>query len=233
MYQNVNREQIEIITKEVTSILQNEQSGHGMDHIHRVLNLSLKFAQKEQADTSLVTIIALLHDVDDHKLVGEKQALTAKNSRFILEKANIDFRNRELIIKEIQSIGYSHALKGIRPTTLEGQIVSDADMCDALGAHGILRTYAYGQKNNRPFFDNQIFPTEIKEREDYVQSKTTSICHFFEKLLKLKKLMLTQVGKETSKARHQLMIEFLYQYFDEEDNDEWKKYLDHYLLNSN
>lgn len=45
-----------------------------MDHIDRVLNLSLRFAKKEKANIEIVTLIALLHDVDDYKLFGMESA---------------------------------------------------------------------------------------------------------------------------------------------------------------
>lgn len=37
-------------------------------------------------------------------------------------------------------------LKGFFPTSLEEKIVSDADMCDALGSNEILRVYTYNIK---------------------------------------------------------------------------------------
>ena len=56
---------IEEVTKQVSELLKNDNSGHGMDHIRRVVNLSLKLTEKEKADRELVALIALLHDVDD------------------------------------------------------------------------------------------------------------------------------------------------------------------------
>lgn len=64
-------EDIDIIDKvkeQVSNLLGNDNSGHGMDHIKRVLNLSLRFAEDENAAKKIVSLIALLHDVDDHKL---------------------------------------------------------------------------------------------------------------------------------------------------------------------
>ena len=47
-----------------------------------------------------------------------------------------------------------------------------------------------------------------------------------EKLLKLKDLMMTKSGYEEAIKRHQVIVDFLYQFFEEEDVPEWKEYLD-------
>ena len=57
----------------------------------------------------------------------------------------------------------------------------------------------------------------------------TSVCHIFEKILRLKDLMLTDSGKEESKNRHQIIVDFLYHLFDEENVPEWTEYLNNYL----
>lgn len=51
----------------------------------------------------------------------------------------------------------------------------------------------------------------------------------FEKLLKLKDLMLTDSGKKEAAERHHIMIEFLCHFFEEEHVPEWMDYLHHYL----
>lgn len=61
---------IDEIKKQVYNLLNNDDSGHGYDHVERVLNLALKFSQQENANVSIVTLISLLHDVDDYKLFG-------------------------------------------------------------------------------------------------------------------------------------------------------------------
>ena len=106
-------------------------------------------------------------------------------------------------------------------------------MCDALGVNGILRVYTYSMKNGKPFFDKNIFPTESMTAQQYM-SKTadSSVCHIFEKILKLQNLMLTNSGKEESKKRHQIIVDILYHLFDEEDTPEWTKYLNEYLKNN-
>ena len=51
----------------------------------------------------------------------------------------------------------------------------------------------------------------------------------FEKLLNLKNLMLTNSGKKEAIERHNIMVSFLYHFFEEENVPEWKNYLENYL----
>ena len=46
----------------------NEGSGHDWWHIHRVRNLALFLAEKENGDKFLIEMAALLHDLDDWKI---------------------------------------------------------------------------------------------------------------------------------------------------------------------
>lgn len=224
---------IEEVKKQVYNLLDKDNSGHGMDHINRVLNLSLKFAEIENANKDIVSLIALLHDVDDYKLFGTINAENLTNAKRIMSNCNIDKEIQNQVCLELNNIGYSKRLKGCCPITIEGKIVSDADMCDALGVNGILRVYTYSMKNSKPFFDKNIFPTESMTAQQYM-SKTadSSVCHIFEKILKLQNLMLTNSGKEESKKRHQIIVDILYHLFDEEDTPEWTKYLNEYLKNN-
>ena len=221
---------IEEVKKEVEKLLNNDNSGHGIDHINRVLNLSLKFNLNEKANEDIISLIALLHDVDDYKLFGIENSKNLTNAKNIMNKFKIDKNIQNIVCNEINNIGYSKRLKGCIPNTIEGKIVSDADMCDAIGTHGILRTYQYNLSKNRPFFDKDIYPIEDINEEKYKQDKkTTCICHFFEKILKLKDLMLTESGKKEALKRHKITVDFLYNFFEEEDTKEWSNYLTKYL----
>lgn len=221
---------IEKVKKQVSELLDKDNSGHGMDHINRVLELSLKFAEKENANKDIVSLIALLHDVDDYKLFGIDNAENLTNAKKIMEDCNVDKNTQEQVCLALNNIGYSKRLKGCCPTTLEGKIVSDADMCDALGANGILRVYTYSLKNGKPFFNKDIFPIEDISAEKYTRRcADSSVCHIFEKILKLKNLMLTKSGKKEAKSRHQIIVDFLYHLFDEENVPEWTRYLNEYL----
>ncbi|MDE5804570.1 MAG: HD domain-containing protein [Lachnospiraceae bacterium] len=221
---------IEEVRKQVCKLLDKDNSGHGMEHVDRVLRLSLKFAERENADKNAVAFIALLHDVDDYKLFGTESADNLTNAKNILEQCSITDTMKEQVLDAIKTIGYSKRLKGIRPITLEGMIVSDADMCDSIGATGILRSYQYNLAHGNVFFDKNIYPALNMSAADYMAKKAgTVVTHMFEKLLKLKDLMLTDSGKKEAIERHHIMIDFLYHFFEEENVPEWIDYLDHYL----
>ena len=221
---------IQEIRRQVFELLNNDNSGHNMDHIDRVLTLSLKFAEQECANKEVVSLIALLHDVDDYKLFGIENAENLTNAKRIMNNCNIDLEIQNLVLSSLKCIGYSKLLKGLRPQTLEGMIVSDADMCDALGANGIIRVYTYSMKNKKPFFDKNIFPIENMTADKYTSKcADSSVCHLFEKILKLKNLMLTVSGKKEAESRHQIIVDFLYHLFEEENAPEWTEYLDNYL----
>lgn len=226
-------DKIKEVRKEVDQLLHSDDSGHSMDHIDRVLNLSLKFAKKENANCDVVALIALLHDVDDYKLFGEHNANNLTNAKKIMANLNISYKIQEQVLSSLKCIGYSKSLRGIRPTTIEGEVVSDADMCDALGVNGILRTYKYSIKKGKPFFDRNIFPMEDMTASKYKEKSTdSSVCHIFEKILKLKNLMMTESGREEASERHKIVIDVLYHLFDEEDAPEWRKYLDNFIKKS-
>ena len=211
-------------------MLENDKSGHGMDHINRVLNLSLRFALEENANLEVVSLIALLHDVDDHKLFGVDSA--NRNARAIMNQCDINFEIQQKVCSALRCIGYSKRLKGLVPSTIEGMVVSDADMCDALGANGILRVYTYTLRSGDTFFDKNIFPKEEVNYKEYIQKNAnTGICHMFEKILRLRGMMLTESGKMEAEIREKIVIDFLYHLFREENAIEWKNYLDQYLDN--
>ena len=221
---------IDVIRSEVTKLLGKDNSGHGIDHINRVIVTSTEFAKKENANLELTLAIALLHDVDDYKLIGIDNAKNYTNTKMILSKTNFTDKEKNLIINGVKTIGFSKRLEGLTPSSTEAKIVSDADMLEAMGVIGILRTYQYSIINNRPLFDENIYPNLDMDAKTYKSKQSaTVINHIFEKLLRLKDLMLTESGRKEAIKRHEFMIEFLREYFDEINNNEWNEYLTKYL----
>ena len=216
--------------KLVYELLKNDNSGHGIEHIERVYDLAMKFAESENCDKTIVALGLLLHDVDDYKIFGMQSQLNLTNTRTILDKIGASDQLKNIILDMVSKIGFSKWLKGNRPTTIEGMIVSDADMCDAIGANGILRANLFSYLHGENFFDKNIFPQKQLDPNEYTKkNKTTTVNHFFEKILRLKNLMMTKAGKEEALARHNLVVTFLRQFFEEEKAYDWIVYLDEYL----
>lgn len=226
-------ENIKIITNEVSNLLSIDDSGHGMDHVNRVCRIALSISE-EDINKEIVLAIALLHDVDDYKLFGLVSSEKLTNARMILSKTNFTEEEKKLIIDSIKTIGFSKRISGITPTIREAMVVSDADMLDAMGAIGILRSYHYNISHGNPFFDKNDFPILDIDSDKYkLKTKGTVVNHIFEKILKLKSLMLTSKGKEEAIRRHKFVISFLNEFFYEEGTSEWQEYLNDYIKTHN
>ena len=215
---------------EVANILGADKSGHGMAHVDRVRDLSMNLASEEGADLEVVELTALLHDVDDYKLFGKANADALTNATEILNRYGVEKKIAQHVLQIIPTMGYNNFLEGKRPTTLEGKIVSDADMCDAIGSQGLIRVFEYNASKGRVFFDPSIRPiyTAMSADEYREANSAHAVQHFFDKLLNIPDILMTDAGKEEGQKRAKTMQDFLYELFREEGADDWQKYLDEF-----
>lgn len=191
---------IEAAIAYIEQLFQNNAGGHDAAHTLRVYQNALRIAQSEpDCDLEIVSLAALLHDADDHKLFHTGNNA---NARSFLEEHKV--KKIEEIITAINSVSFSQN-RGKRPGTLEGKIVQDADRLDAIGAVGIARTFAFGGEHGR--------------------NLDSSIQHFHDKLLLLKDEMNTAAARRLAEERHTYMIGFLEEYAKEIDgNSEGSKW---------
>ena len=220
----------------VRELLGGDTSGHADDHVERVALLAERFASEcsEPVDLQEVLLTAWLHDVDDYKLVGKEQAEKLENAKRIMAQASVASGLQKAVLENVAAIGYSKRLNGKQPQRLAGQLVSDADMCDAIGAVGIERALVYACHHGGRIFDPAVWPNVNLAAHEYNADGNTHdtdgfINHFFEKLLKLKGLMLTEPGKTEAENRQQIMVDFLRHYFREKNAPEWSEFLEEYL----
>lgn len=181
-------------------IFAGDGSGHDLDHTLRVFRLATRIAEAEGANVADVQIAALLHDVDDHKLSPET-AEEQGRARTFLHSYNVSPERAERILRMIAQVSFSR--NTCPPDTLEGCCLQDADRLDAMGAIGIARTFAYGGSKGRRIHD----PEGV--------DKSTSVQHFYDKLLRLEGLMNTETGRKLAKDRHVYMEEFLRRFYAE------------------
>ena len=90
---------------------------------------------------------------------------------------------------------------------------------DAIGAIGIARTFNYGGFKNRPLYNPNIQPNMNMNKEEYKNSESPTLNHFYEKLLLLKDKMNTETGKKIAQKRHDFMVTFLSQFYAEWDGE--------------
>ena len=186
----------------VKETLKNDPTGHDWWHVHRVWQMALSIAEKEEADQEVVSLIALLHDIADHKFHDGNQELAAKVSREWLESIDAPAETIERVVAGVDACSFS---KGKAAPNLEAAIVQDADRLDALGTIGIARTFATGSSLGIPMYQPE------KPKDD----QATAVGHFYDKILKLKEGMNTQAAKELAEVRHQKVVAFLDDFYEE------------------
>jgi uncharacterized protein len=199
--------------KFVKSEMDGDSSGHDWWHIYRVRKLALKIGRAEGADLYLVELAALLHDIDDWKLIKDETG----NSKVLdwLLKCNINAVVAGRICAIIEGVSFKGAGVNTSTTDLECKVLQDADRLDAIGAIGIARTFAYGGSRGRGIYDPVILPEMHTSFEHYKKSKAPTINHFYEKLLLIKDQLQTMTGKALAEQRHDFMVRYLDQFFTE------------------
>ena len=190
-----------------------DHSGHDWFHTLRVYKMATTLAEKEGAQLLFVQLGALLHDVDDIKLSPQTHQ-NKDNARKFLRENGADPDMIEKICHIIDQVSFK-GTDSVTPDSLEGMCVQDADRLDAIGAMGIAHAFAFGGSHHRVMHDPEILPQENMDAEAYRKSRSTTVNHFYEKLLHLTELMNTAAAREIAQARNVYMEDFLREFMDE------------------
>ncbi len=191
-----------------------DSSGHDWWHIYRVWKNALAICEQEKADKFIVELAALLHDLDDWKF-NESDDETPHRAKAWMQGCGLESPLIDRVCEIIMHISYKGAQVENKMRSLEGFIVQDADRLDAIGAIGIGRAFAYGGYKNRQMYDPDSPPNLHVSFEEYKNSKSATINHFYEKLLLLKDRMNTDTAKKIAEKRHEGMLQFLDQFMRE------------------
>ena len=195
--------------------LKSDVSGHDWYHINRVRKLALHIAREEKkGNVFIIEMAALLHDIPDDKLNDDTEAGWSKLDDW-LDMAGVDQNTVREIKEIISTISYSAGEMDL--TSVEAEIVQDADRLDALGAIGIARTFAYGGKKGQPMYDPSLSVRKEMTKQEYRMGRSSSVHHFYEKLLRLQDLLNTDTAKDIARERHEYMVRFLEEFYKEWD----------------
>jgi uncharacterized protein len=168
---------------------QSDAGAHAYDHVKRVFSLAMRIGTILGANLRVLGAAALLHDVGrarENETGVSHSIVSGEMSVEILEE--VGFTQDE--IQSVRDVIRTHRFsEGLTPTSLEGEILSDADKLDALGAIGVFRATA------------QATTTGLGA-EGFLR-------HADEKLLKLSQMMYTEEGKKIAEARHAVLSDFV------------------------
>jgi uncharacterized protein len=201
---------VEIIEKckqIVVEVYNKFDASHDFAHIERVMKNAESILVKEpSANEEVVRLAVLLHDIEDAKYKSDDNPSVLE----ILQVIGADYELSQEVLACIESVSFSGGnAKDI--SSIDGAIVRDADRLDAIGAIGIARTFAFGGAKGRKLYDTDEMVRENMSETDYRSKETASVTHFYEKLLLLKDLMVTEEGKRLAVQRHDYMEGFLNQ----------------------
>ncbi len=172
-------------------LLTSEKGAHSYDHTKRVYSLAISIGSKAGADLKVLGAAAQLHDVGRPReaQTGESHSvISGEMGRPIMREVGYTEHEIELVVQAIRTHRFS---EGLTPTSIEGEVLSDADKLDAMGAIGVFRAIA------------QASMTGV--------GIDGFLSHADEKLLKLHKLMYTKQAKTLAEKRHVVLDRFVNQ----------------------
>lgn len=188
----------------VKAYMSKYDSSHDYSHVLRVLTLSQQILAATQRssphtlyNSTLVTLLALLHDVGDKKYLTSPSSIGVGPAEEFLISAGCAPDLAATVQELVSNVSYSHERQNPERVARaiaehpELAIVQDADRLDAIGAVGIGRAFTFG----------------ASKRPD--QGMGTVLDHFEDKLVKLASEMKTVEGKRLGRERGERIAVFM------------------------
>ncbi len=214
----MTEQETEIVKKTIDFVkhtLMESEGGHDWWHAYRVWKMAIRITEDEGADAFVVQLGALLHDIADAKFHNGNEELGPELAANYLSSIGAKESVINHVVAIIQNISFKNSFEETVFSSLELDIIGDADRLDAIGAIGIARTFNYGGHKGFALYNPDIPPQKYHNKEDYKNSNAPTVNHFYEKLFLLKDRMKTETGKKLAEQRHRFMEEYLEQFFGE------------------
>ncbi len=214
--------QLEIIEATISFVQQElkfAEGGHDWWHIYRVWKTASIIAIEENADEFIVQAAALLHDIADSKFHDGDENIGPEKATNFLRKMKLGDNTINHIEAIIRNMSFKNTFENSNFSSIELDVVRDADRLDAIGAIGIARTFNYGGHKGFEIYNPDIKPIIDMTKEEYKKSNTPTVNHFYEKLFLLKNMMTTNTGKKLAEGRHKFMEDYLDQFYGEWDGE--------------
>src|SRR5450830_1318728 len=190
----------------LVSKLADDDGAHDINHLHRVWHTAqILLAQHPEADALAVQAACYLHDLVNLPK-NDPQRHTASRLAAQLacrHLAALHFPEEKLaqVAHAIEAHSFS---AGITPTTIEAQIVQDADRLDALGAVGLARLfYTAGRMGSQ-----LAHPDDAIGSQRVLDDRRYALDHIACKLETLPASMQTAAGRRLAEQRVQWLRDF-------------------------
>lgn len=183
-----------------------DDGAHDINHLHRVWQTAeTLLADHPEADALVVQAACYLHDLVNLPKNDPQRHLASRQAAELAcrELATMHFPADKLpaLAHAIEAHSFSAA---ITPTTIEAQIVQDADRLDALGAVGLARLFYIAGRMGSALAHPDDAAGEVRELDD----KRYALDHIAVKLATLPASMQTAAGRRLGEQRLQWLYEF-------------------------
>lgn len=183
-----------------------EGGSHGPDHSERVHDLALRIGRAMHARLEVLSPAAIMHDVG-------RRYETESCGRVCHAVKGAEIASRHLPLFGITGADLdavlhcirSHRYRGEeRPSSLEAEILHDADKLDSIGAVGIGRAFLFAGKIGARLHNGTI---AVETTRSY-STEDTAYREFQVKMCRVRDRMLTPMGRELAEERHRFMDVF-------------------------
>lgn len=148
-----------------------ESPSHDSGHIRNVLGYARQLQGLYGGNLGLIEAAAIVHDLgrgaDPAMHEENSRALSVSLARPLLLEAGFSHGDIELILQVVEE----HDQPGLKPSTLEGRILREADFLDGFGARGIPRIISWTVEGGKGM-------AEILERLEMKMPKRISSLEF-------------------------------------------------------
>ncbi|OLT14314.1 hypothetical protein BJF78_02350 [Pseudonocardia sp. CNS-139] len=185
---------------------------HDLPHLDRVHALARALAEREGGDPVVVGAAAYVHDY--HRILEKRTGdpvrpeAAAGPIAEVLAAAGLAPAVADAVLACVACTdvyGFAADPVALPDRPVEGRVVRDADVLDALGAVGIARAFMYGGALGEP-----MWVPDAPLQDGYREGRTSSVVHHFhEKLLRLEDDMWTATGAGLARERTAFMRDFL------------------------
>jgi len=189
-----------------------EDGAHDLSHLQRVWHNARTIHAQEGGDLEVLLAAVLLHDCvaveKNSPLCSQASRLAAEKASAVLADLNWSGANISAVAHAIEAHSFS---ANIPATSLEAQIMQDADRLDSLGLLGVARTFYVAGRMGSALYD----PLDPQAQHRDYDDKRFCLDHFQTKLLHLADGFQTPTGRHMAQIRHERLKSFMEQFEEE------------------